>query len=65
MISIFLGNARIESFLSPWFCPRCENTLEQVHGFGDDIPRSIRCPKCGDHMELDWDRDAYLAFREG
>lgn len=63
MITSFTGRSRIESFLSPWYCPRCENTLEQLHGYLDDLPLSIPCPKCRAPMELDWDRDAYLAFR--
>jgi anti-anti-sigma regulatory factor len=63
MITTFVGRSRIESFLSPWFCPSCENTLEQLHSFHDDLPRAIACPRCRSPMELDWDRDAYLAFR--
>jgi len=63
MITTFIGRSRVESFLSPWYCPRCENTLEQLHAFTDDLPHSIQCPKCRSAMELDWDRDAYLAFR--
>jgi anti-anti-sigma regulatory factor len=63
MITTFVGRSRIESFLSPWFCPSCDNTLEQLHAFHDDLPRAIACPKCRSPMELDWDRDAYLAFR--
>jgi anti-anti-sigma regulatory factor len=64
MISNFLGRARIESFLSPWFCPSCEHTLEQLHGFTDALPESITCPKCSAAMELDWAPEQYLAFRQ-
>lgn len=63
MITTFLGRARVESFLSPWYCPSCENTVDQLHGYADELPRNIACPKCRQPMELDWDRDAYLAFR--
>lgn len=63
MISTFVGRSRIESFLSPWICPRCETTLEQLHGYFDEVPLSISCPSCRSAMELDWDRDAYLSFR--
>jgi anti-anti-sigma regulatory factor len=63
MITSFVGRSTIESFLSPWFCPRCENAVEELHGFHDPLPTSIACPKCRTPMELDWDRDAYLAFR--
>jgi anti-anti-sigma regulatory factor len=63
MITNFIGRCRVESFLSPWYCPNCENTLEQLHGFRDDLPASIQCPRCRAPMELDWDREAYLAFR--
>ena len=63
MITNFIGRGRIESFLSPWFCTNCENTLEQLHGYRDDLPPAIQCPKCRAPMELDWDREAYLAFR--
>jgi hypothetical protein len=63
MISNFIGGTRVESFLSPWFCPRCENTVEQLHNYRDELPHAITCPRCRSPMELDWDRDAYLAFR--
>ena len=63
MITTFIGNTRVESFLSPWYCPSCENTLEQLHGYRDNVPAAISCPRCRAPMELDWDRDAYLAFR--
>ncbi|HTE55047.1 MAG TPA: STAS domain-containing protein [Kofleriaceae bacterium] len=63
MITTFIGDSRVESFLSPWYCPGCENTIEQLHGYLDDLPIAIACPKCRTPMELDWDREAYLAFR--
>ncbi len=65
MISTFFGGARVHSFMSPWICLNCETTLEQLHGGTDPVPQSIACPKCGSPMELDWDRDSYLAFRGG
>ena len=65
MISTFLGNARVESFKTPWICMSCENSLEQLHGGSDPVPQSIQCPQCGQPMELDWDRPSYLAFRGG
>jgi anti-anti-sigma regulatory factor len=65
MISTFFGTARIHSFMSPWVCLNCENTLEQLHGGADAVPQSVQCPKCGSQMDLDWDRDSYLAFRGG
>lgn len=65
MISTFFGNARIDSFMSPWICLNCDNALEQMHGGNDPVPHSIPCPKCGTQMELDWDRESYLAFRGG
>jgi anti-anti-sigma regulatory factor len=64
MITSFVGRATVESFLSPWVCPSCDHTLEQLHGYQDPLPESMPCPTCGTAMELDWDRDAYLAFRE-
>ena len=63
MISSFLGNAQVESFLTPWICMNCEHTLEQMHGGTDAVPQAIKCPSCGSAMELDWDRDALLSFR--
>jgi anti-anti-sigma regulatory factor len=63
MITTFIGRSRVESFLSPWFCPGCDNTVEQLHAYHDELPLAIPCPKCRAPMELDWDRDAYLAFR--
>jgi anti-anti-sigma regulatory factor len=65
MISTFFGTARIHSFMSPWVCLQCDNSLEQLHGGADPVPQSIACPKCGSQMELDWDRESYLAFRGG
>jgi hypothetical protein len=65
MISTFFGNARIHSFMSPWICLKCDNTLEQLHGGSDPVPQAIPCPTCGSQMELDWDRASYLAFRGG
>jgi len=65
MISTFFGTARIHSFMSPWVCLQCDNSLEQLHGGADPVPQSITCPKCGSQMELDWDRESYLAFRGG
>lgn len=63
MISTFTGHSRVESFLSPWYCPACDNTVEQLHSFGDELPFTIPCTRCRMPMELDWDRDSYLAFR--
>jgi len=65
MISTFFGTARIHSFMSPWVCLQCDNSLEQLHGGADPVPQTIPCPKCGSQMELDWDRESYLAFRGG
>ncbi len=65
MISSFLGAGQVESFLTPWVCPSCDTTSEQLHAFHDVVPASLPCPKCSAAMELDWDREAYLAFREG
>ena len=65
MISTFFGSARVHSFMSPWICLNCENWLEQMHGESDAVPEAITCPKCGSRMELDWDRESFLAFRGG
>ena len=65
MISTFFGTARIQSFMSPWVCLQCDNSLEQLHGGADAVPQTVQCPKCGSQMELDWDRESYLAFRGG
>lgn len=64
MITSFLAGARVESFMSPWYCPNCEHTLEQQHAFTDPVPEALACPKCQSPMELDDDREAYMAFRE-
>ena len=63
MITTFLGNARVHSFMTPWICLSCDHAQEETHGFADPVPETIPCPKCGSQMELDWDRDSYLAFR--
>lgn len=65
MISAFLGRAQIESFLAPYYCPGCDGSFEQPFGISDPVPDALACPKCGAAMELDADRDAYLAFRGG
>jgi anti-anti-sigma regulatory factor len=65
MISTFFGSAQIHSFMSPWVCLNCDNSLEQLHGGNDPVPQSVACPKCGSTMELDWDRESFLAFRGG
>jgi anti-anti-sigma regulatory factor/DNA-directed RNA polymerase subunit RPC12/RpoP len=63
MVTSFLGNAQVHSFLTPWICMNCEHALEQLHGGTDPVPEAIKCPSCGSAMELDWDREALLAFR--
>lgn len=65
MITSFIGRATVESFLSPWICPACDATHEQLHGYKDELPESVPCPKCKAAMELDWDRESFLSFREG
>jgi anti-anti-sigma regulatory factor len=65
MISSFLGTARVHSFTTPWVCLKCNHSTEQMHGIADPVPQSLRCPNCGSVMELDWDRESYLAFRGG
>lgn len=65
MISRFLGGAQIESFLAPYCCLSCDHFLEQSFGAGDPVPDALACPKCGAAMELDADKGAYLAFRDG
>ena len=64
MISSFLGRARVETFLSPWICPSCDTTHDQLHRGTDPLPLAIACPTCQTPMELDWDRDHFTAFRE-
>jgi anti-anti-sigma regulatory factor/Zn ribbon nucleic-acid-binding protein len=64
MISSFVGRAQVESFISPWVCPKCDHGLELDHAYRDEVPQSTGCPKCGTAMELDWDRDAFLEFRK-
>lgn len=65
MISTFLGTARVDSFMSPWICLSCDHAQELMHAGADPVPLSVPCPKCGKEMELDWDRESYLAFRGG
>lgn len=63
MISSFLGRAQVESFMAPYYCPGCDHSLEQQFGVQDPVPDHLACPKCGAAMELDSEKDAYLAFR--
>jgi hypothetical protein len=65
MISNFLGEAKIESFFSPWECPHCRHWHETLHGIDEDLPSSIPCPKCGANMIFDDVPDAYLSFLTG
>jgi anti-anti-sigma regulatory factor len=65
MITSFLGNARVHSFTTPWICLKCNHATEQMHGIADPVPETLRCANCGSTMELDWDRESYLAFRGG
>lgn len=63
MISTFLGNARVHSFTSPWVCLQCDHVQEETHEANDPVPETLPCPNCGSQMELDWDRESFLAFR--
>jgi len=63
MITTFLSQARVESFLVPWCCVQCDHMMDTVHAIDDELPATRKCPKCAGAMELDSDRDAYLAFR--
>lgn len=63
MISSFLGNSQVESFLAPYACPSCDHALDQEFGIGEPVPDALRCPKCAGEMEFDSEKDAYLAFR--
>jgi len=65
MISSFLGRAQVHSFMTPWVCLRCDHMEEKLHGIAEAVPESLPCPRCRSAMELDWDRECYLAFRGG
>jgi hypothetical protein len=64
MISSFLGGATLESIMAPYYCPECENAVDQPFGANDEIPASIPCPKCNAEMEFDDNMEAFLAFRQ-
>lgn len=63
MISNFLGNASVETFLAPYFCPSCEHAMEQLFAVDAALPPSVPCPKCNGAMEFDDEIDSYLEFR--
>lgn len=63
MISNFLGNAKVEKFLAPYFCPDCDHSVEELFAIDADLPRSIACPKCKSDMDFDDEIDSYLEFR--
>src|SRR5690606_9551539 len=63
MVSSFLGDARVESFFSPWCCLECDAESLQLHAIDAQVPDVYRCPECGADMEFAGLRDSYLSFR--
>jgi anti-anti-sigma regulatory factor len=63
MISNFLGNASVETFLAPYFCEKCDKLIEQLFAISAEVPETMVCPKCAGSMNFDDDFDSYLNFR--
>ena len=66
MISGFLAGGRVESFIAPMRCERCERELDQLVTTDecralDGLP-PVACPGCRQPMELDELEDNYLLF---
>jgi len=63
----FGGSGRVVSFYAPYVCAHCDQErlelveADELRGAGVDLPE-IACPRCGVAMELDEDRERYLAF---
>lgn len=64
MISNFLGTAQVANFEAPYFCPECDQTLDQLYAIDAEVPESIACPSCGSAMQFDDEIENYLGFRK-
>jgi len=64
MISNFLGSAKVENFLAPYYCPDCEHTSEELYAIDAEVPKNIPCPSCQSTMEFDDEIESYLGFRK-
>ena len=60
----FLGQARVETFYTPWCCLDCYAEDLKLHRITDVIPEHLPCPECNGEMEFDDILESYLAFRD-
>jgi len=67
-----VGNATVESFAMPYFCPECDEArtlwakASDLSDGGDSIePPVKRCPQCDLVMQFDDDAKSYFGFLSG
>lgn len=70
MIPNFLGNGEIKSVYADYACESCEHTEWRLFEKGKNLPTSeddisvenLKCPKCGEEMEMEELEDEFFAF---
>lgn len=67
MIHGFFGPAELRSFFAPMICPACEESLNELFEVGPCRDAGgnlseVKCPGCGETMELDDIEDQFLFF---
>ncbi len=66
MVAGFLGHGRVASFYAPMACERCGHEKEQLFGVAEfraagRLPE-VKCPQCGEVMQVDDLEEHYLLF---
>ena len=66
MVAGFLGRGRVASFYAPMACERCGHEREQLFGVAEyraagRLPE-VKCPQCGETMQVDDLEEHYLLF---
>lgn len=67
MVAGFVGRGKVTSFFAPMVCEACEHEEDKLFLVADIQAngaklREVKCPKCGDPMEVDDLEDQYLLF---
>lgn len=66
MISVFRGRGKIVSFFAPFFCPKCQATVEKLLDAAADAAAQIAapppCPECAGPTQFDDVPASYFAF---
>ncbi len=66
MVAGFLGRGRVASFYAPMACERCGHERDQLFGVTEyrasgRLP-DVKCPQCGEIMQIDDLEEHYLLF---